>query len=157
MRRTAEKHTRLPWPSRARTLGALIGPLLLAAFLPLLMVLWAGDGARKLVTGESATVRSVTRCVEGGGQLPAPHCYGRWAFADGRTESGRITGGRVAEGDTIFAGDGWAYESTSSLHTKVWLTVALFCAGSAALGASWVSYRRTRDEGAPVGAVADRA
>ncbi|MEE1736356.1 hypothetical protein [Streptomyces sp. BE147] len=158
MRRTTEKDTRLPWQSRLRTWGAIVGPLLLASVLPLLMVLWAGDGARKLLTGESATVRSVTRCVEGGGgQSGAPHCYGRWAFADGRAESGKITGGRVAEGDTIFAGDGWAYESTSSLHTKVWLTVALFCAGAAALGASWVSYRRTRDDGTPVGAVADGA
>ncbi|MGY3680688.1 hypothetical protein [Streptomyces sp. TE33382] len=140
-----------------RTTTAIAGPLLLAALLPLLMVLWAGDGARKLMTGESATVRSVTRCVEGGAQLPAPHCYGRWAFADGRTESGRITGARVGEGDTIFAGDGWAYESTSPLHTKVWLTVALFLAGAAALGAGWVSYRRTRDGEAPGGSVTDRA
>ncbi|WP_326677981.1 hypothetical protein [Streptomyces sp. NBC_01237] len=150
MRGTTEQHARPPWPSRMRTWGAIVGPLLLACVLPLLMVLWAGDGARKLMTGESATVRSVARCTQGGGGQSGPsYCYGRWAFADGHTESGKITGGRVTEGDTIFAGPGWAYGSTSPLHTKLWITVALFCAGAGALGASWVTYRRSRDARAP--------
>ncbi|WP_406014453.1 hypothetical protein OG520_23155 [Streptomyces sp. NBC_00984] len=135
--------------TRLKSLGSLVSALALAALLPVLVALWVGDGVQKLLTGDSATVHSVTQCVEGGGQLPAAHCYGTWAFADGRTASGEITGAEVAAGDTIFAGDGWAYDSTSPLHWRIWTPVTIFGAGAAALTASWLSYRRSRDAPAP--------
>ncbi|MET9656437.1 hypothetical protein [Streptomyces sp. NPDC006510] len=144
MRETNEQHHR-PRPARPKALGTVLPALALAAVLPLLVALWVGDGVQKLLTGDPATVHSVTQCVEGGGQLPAAHCYGTWAFADGRTASGEITGAEVSAGDTIFAGDGWAYDSTSPLHWRIWTPVTISVAGAAALAASWLRYRRSRD------------
>ncbi|MFJ1551417.1 hypothetical protein [Streptomyces sp. NPDC088246] len=132
-----------------KSLGPLVSALALSALLPLLVALWVGDGVQKLLTGDSAIVHSTTQCVEGGGQLPAAHCYGTWAFADGHTASGEITGAEVAAGDTIFAGDGWAYGSTSPLHWKIWVPVALFCAGAVVLTATWLKHRKNRNGPAP--------
>ncbi|MEV5204837.1 hypothetical protein [Streptomyces sp. NPDC053720] len=135
--------------TRLKSLASIVAAALLAALLPLLVALWVGDGARKLITGESATVRSVTQCVEGGPQLPAAHCYGTWTFRDGRTASGEITGAEVSTGDTIFAGDGWAYDSTSPLHWQVWTPVTIFGAGIAVLAVSWLNYRKNQGRSAP--------
>jgi hypothetical protein len=135
--------------TRLKSLTSVVAALAGAAILPLLVALWVGDSARKLITGESATVRSVTQCVEGGPQLPAPHCYGTWAFADGRTASGEISGAEVSAGDTIFAGPGWAYDSTSPLHWQVWVPVTVFGAGAAVLLVSWLNYRKNPGSPAP--------
>ncbi|MEV4331892.1 hypothetical protein AB0K02_15365 [Streptomyces sp. NPDC049597] len=108
----------------------------------IVIAVWAGKNACKLMTGESATVRSVTRCVEGGGMsLPASHCDGSWEFADGRTSVGEITSGRVSVGDTIFAGDGWAYSSTAPLHRLVWIPSGIFCAIVVVVVVMWVDHR----------------
>lgn len=131
--------------TRLKSLGPLVSALALAAFLPVLSALWVGDGVQKLLTGDSATVYSVTQCVEGDGQLARAHCDGTWAFADGRTAFGEITGARVEAGDTIFAGDGWAYDSTSPLHWRIWTPVTLVIAGTAALTASWLNHREFRE------------
>ncbi|MFD0341599.1 hypothetical protein ACFVH0_23485 [Streptomyces sp. NPDC127117] len=136
-------------PTRLKSLASIAAAALLAALLPVLVALWVADGARKLITGESATVRSVTQCVEGGPQLPASHCYGTWAFADGRTASGKISGAEVSAGDTIFAGAGWAYDSTSPLHRQVWVPVTVFGAGAAVLAVSWLNHRRNQGRSAP--------
>jgi hypothetical protein len=107
------------------------------------IAVWAGGNARKLMTGQSATVRTVTGCVEGGGMsLPASHCDGSWAFSGGRTGVGEITGSTVSVGDTIFAGDGWAYSSTTPLHSLVWAPTAIFCAVVAVVVVMWVDHRR---------------
>ncbi|MBO8187316.1 hypothetical protein [Streptomyces spirodelae] len=113
-----------------------------AAFLAVLVVMLAKN-AEKLLTGESATVRGVSRCVEGGGMaLPASHCDGRWAFSDGRTGEGEITGSEVSVGDSIFAGDGWAYTTTGPLHRIVWALVGILVALAVVLLSMYVGYRR---------------
>ncbi|MGP3978550.1 hypothetical protein ACTWQF_32005 [Streptomyces sp. 8N114] len=131
------------WSARLRTLRpwviGLSGP---AAFMTFIAV-WIGRNAWRLVTGESATVRMVSRCVEGGGlSLPGSHCDGSWVFADGRTGVGEITGETVSVGDTVFAGDGWAYSSTAPLHRLVWIPSGIFCALGVVVLVMWVNYRR---------------
>lgn len=68
---------------------------------------WVAGNARKLMAGESATMRSVTRCAEGGGQaLPPSRCTGSWVFPDGRAGVGDVITGSsgVSVGETVFAG-----------------------------------------------------
>ncbi|MFF1924102.1 hypothetical protein ACFVW8_26460 [Streptomyces sp. NPDC058221] len=131
--------------TRLKTFGLWVSALGLAALLPALVALWIGDSVEKLLTGEPATVHTVTRCVEGGAQLPPSHCDGSWTFADGRTASGEITGDTVSAGDTIFAGAGWAYDSTSGLHRQIWGPVVIFGAGVVTLLVTWQNYRRNRN------------
>ncbi|AGM06308.1 hypothetical protein AORI_3723 [Amycolatopsis keratiniphila] len=89
--------------------------------IPLVFLLWVtggalGDRVRELNTGEDVTVTAVSGCVEEGPPMSGrfPYCETGWRFDDGRTGQGRIDGERVAEGDRIFAGDGFAYRSKTS-------------------------------------------
>ncbi|MFE7402592.1 hypothetical protein [Streptomyces sp. NPDC057557] len=135
--------------ARLTSQGTLLYPLALAALLPLLVAVWVGSSTRKLITGESATVRTVTECVEGGAQQGPSHCYGSWAFGDGRTAAGEIGGAKVSAGDTIFAGNGWAYDSTSPLHWQIWVPVTLFGAALVVLAAAWLNHRRNPGKPSP--------
>lgn len=94
---------------------------LLLAGIPFVFLLWVaggaiGDRVRELDTGEDVTVVAVSGCVEEGPPMSGrfPYCEAGWRFDDGRTGRGRIDGERVAEGDRIFAGDGFAYPSRSN-------------------------------------------
>ncbi len=100
---------------------------ILLAFSPLLAlfagVSWAaGSYLSDLVSGEDATVTEIARCTGSSQSLSsgAPYCAGKWRYADARTGGGHIEGGQSSPGDTIFAGDGFAYGSTSSLHWRAW-------------------------------------
>nr|WP_221472996.1 hypothetical protein [Amycolatopsis umgeniensis] len=85
----------------------------------LLCVAWGYFGAhvRELNTGEEVTVTEISGCAEGGAPMSGviPYCSGEWRFDDGRTDRGSIEGDKAAEGDRIFAGDGFVYRSRSSL------------------------------------------
>ncbi|MFI2437507.1 hypothetical protein [Streptomyces sp. NPDC018693] len=108
---------------------------------------WFIGNARKLMVGEPATVRSVTRCVEGGGQvLPPSHCDGSWVFSDGRTGAGEIITGKggVSAGDTIFAGDTWAYWESAPLHQMVWIPSGVLCVAVVIAVPIWVNHRRKK-------------
>ncbi|MFC3448224.1 hypothetical protein [Amycolatopsis speibonae] len=94
----------------------------LAAGIPYVVLLWFvwgafGDHVGELRTGEDVTVTDVSGCTEEGSPMSGqiPYCAGDWRFDDGRTGRGQIEGARVAEGDRIFAGDGFVYPSRSSL------------------------------------------
>ncbi|WP_127153840.1 hypothetical protein [Streptomyces lydicus] len=134
-------------PGRLRSLGVWLAALAVPAAFVAFLAVWVGGNARKLMTGESAVVRSLTRCVEGGGlTLPSSHCDGSWVFADGHTGIGEITSAKVAVGETIFAGDGWAYSSAAPLHRLVWIPGGVFCAGIVCVLVMWLRYRRSTDQ-----------
>ncbi|MEU8418070.1 hypothetical protein AB0C24_35195 [Amycolatopsis japonica] len=89
--------------------------------IPLVFLLWVtggalGDRVRELNTGEDVTVTAVSGCVEEGPPMSGrfPYCEAGWRFDDGRTGHGKVDGERIAEGDRIFAGDGFAYRSKTS-------------------------------------------
>ncbi|MFF9784246.1 hypothetical protein YWIDRAFT_08030 [Streptomyces sp. SceaMP-e96] len=129
--------------ARLRSLRVWVAVLSGPAALLTIMAVWVGGNARKLMTGESAIARNVTQCVEGGGMsLPASQCDGSWVFADGRIGVGEIVGGGVSVGDTIFAGDGWAYSSTAPLHRLLWIPSGMFCAAVVAVVVIWVRDRK---------------
>lgn len=117
------------------------------------IAVWVGGDVRELVAGESATVRSVHRCFGGGGPATEPeHCGGTWEFGDGRAGGGAIEGREVTVGDTIFAGDDWAYRSASPLYWKVGAVGAVFVGGPVGVLVAWLVYRRRqRTEGTPPG------
>ncbi|MDT0609059.1 hypothetical protein [Streptomyces lancefieldiae] len=131
--------------TESRPMGILVAALFLPAALATWIVVWIVGNAQKLMAGESATMRSVTRCVEGGGPaLPPSSCSGSWAFTDGRTGVGDITTGKngVSVGDTVFAGDTWAYASPAPLHRLVFIPIGAVCAGVLIAMVIWVSHRR---------------
>ncbi|MER5989338.1 hypothetical protein [Streptomyces sp. NPDC001787] len=110
------------WPSASEWLTMLGVP---AVILGLMWVLFFGTFIEKLRNGEEATATGVGRCVQSQGQTtPASYCPGSWRFSDGRTSSGHIQSAPVSPGDTIFAGEGWAYSSIG----PVWRTVGIFIA-----------------------------
>ncbi|MEU3767326.1 hypothetical protein AB0E55_19940 [Amycolatopsis keratiniphila] len=119
--------------------------------IPLVFLLWVtggalGDRVRELNTGEDVTVTAVSGCVEEGPPMSGrfPYCSAGWRFDDGRTGHGRIDGERVAEGDRIFAGDGFAYRSKTS---RVLSLVVVALVGLVLLGmliGLGVLYRRRR-------------
>ncbi|MER7858263.1 hypothetical protein ACWEOG_27600 [Amycolatopsis japonica] len=119
--------------------------------IPLVFLLWVtggalGDRVRELNTGEDVTVTAVSGCVEDGPPMSGrfPYCEAGWRFDDGRTGQGRINGERVAEGDRIFAGDGFAYPSRSN---RVLSLVMVALCGLVLLGmliGLGVLYRKTR-------------
>ncbi|MFE9644916.1 hypothetical protein ACFYO0_12505 [Streptomyces sp. NPDC006365] len=85
--------------------------LVLAAAVITWLAVWIGGDAQKLVAGQSATMRRVTRCAAGGGQaLPTVQLWRSRVFADGRTGVGDITTGRsgVSVGDTVFTTHPWS-------------------------------------------------
>ncbi|CAL9376217.1 hypothetical protein [Streptomyces sp. enrichment culture] len=111
-----------------RQRGILVAALILPAVMAAWLMAWVAGNARKLMAGESATMRSVTRCPEGGGQvLPPSRCTGSWVFPDGRTGVGdTITGSSgVSVGETVFAGGTWAYWSPAPLYRLVFIPSAL--------------------------------
>ncbi|WP_228709376.1 hypothetical protein [Amycolatopsis keratiniphila] len=124
---------------------------LLLGGIPLVFLLWVtggalGDRVRELNTGEDVTVTAVSGCVEEGPPMSGsfPYCSAGWRFDDGRTAQGRIDGERVAEGDRIFAGDGFAYRSKTS---RVLSLVVVALVGLVLLGmliGLGVLYRRRR-------------
>ncbi|ALG08329.1 hypothetical protein [Kibdelosporangium phytohabitans] len=103
-----------------RSIPALLG--LIAPLLILGAVFWssvAGD-LGLLVNGEIAVVTEVRR--QAGDSSPsteAPSAGAAWRFPDGRTGSGTVTGNRLAIGDEILAGAGWAHSSPGSLRLQV--------------------------------------
>lgn len=50
-----------------------------------------------------------------------PYCEAGWRFDDGRTGQGKVDGERIAEGDRIFAGDGFAYPSRTNRVLSLWM------------------------------------
>ncbi|MGY6653218.1 hypothetical protein ACXIZN_13685 [Amycolatopsis sp. TRM77291] len=103
---------------------------MLLAGIPLVFLLWVAGGAladrvRELDAGEDVTVTDVSGCVEDGPPMSGrfPYCTAEWRFDDGRTGHGRIDGERVAKGDRIFAGDGFAYPSRSNRVLSLWMVV----------------------------------
>lgn len=117
------------------------------------VTVWVGKNAYRLATGETATVRTIERCREGIGTVPASACGSEWVFADGHTGHGQIKNPPVAVGDKIFAGDDWAYTSSGPLHRLVWLPGALLVLlvlGAIALGVGYrLDTRRARDGRTP--------
>ncbi|MBQ1119291.1 hypothetical protein ACH4RA_00240 [Streptomyces smyrnaeus] len=121
--------------------------LLLPAAMVTWLVVWIVGNAQKLTAGEPATMRSVTRCVEGGGQaLPPSACSGSWVFPDGRTGVGDVTTGRngVSVGDTVFAGDTWAYWSSAPLYRLVFIPIGAVGAGVLIAVVIRVAHRRKK-------------
>ncbi|MBE1577282.1 hypothetical protein ACFORH_08885 [Amycolatopsis roodepoortensis] len=111
---------------------------MLLAAIPFVFLLWVTGGAvaervRELNTGEDVTVTDVSGCVEDGPPMSGrfPYCSASWRFDDGRTGHGRIDGEKVAKGDRIFAGDGFAYLSRSN---RVLSLVMVALAGLVLLG-----------------------
>ncbi|MGY3682665.1 hypothetical protein [Streptomyces sp. TE33382] len=107
------------WPSVQQWLVMLGTPAVL------LGVLWlfAESRIQELRDGQSATVTGAGGCHEGGGHAgPPPSCHATWQFIDGRTSSGTVPGSSLTEGDTVFAGEGWAYPSAA----PVWQLVGIF-------------------------------
>ncbi|MBB5936903.1 hypothetical protein [Streptomyces zagrosensis] len=145
MRRTspgAVKPARAAGTRRSGVTGLLSGAGLLVLVV-CVVGLFIGRQAQQLATGESATVQTVERCADGGGPGTEPsHCEGEWEFADGRTSMGDIQGPQVAEGDTVFAGSGWAYASQTRLSLQVWIPVGLCTAFIGVAVAFWVILRR---------------
>ncbi|WP_217197903.1 hypothetical protein [Streptomyces buecherae] len=134
--------------SRLRALGTPLAAFGLLLVLIGAVALWVGTNAHRLITGETATVRTLERCTEGVSTAPAASCGSEWVFPDGRTGHGEIKNPPVAVGDRIFAGDDWAYSSTAPLHRAVWLPGALLCLlvlGAIALAVGYrIDTRRAR-------------
>ncbi|AUI58698.1 hypothetical protein B1H26_23475 [Amycolatopsis sp. BJA-103] len=85
----------------------------------LLCVAWGyfGNHVREVNTGEEVAVTGISGCTEEGAPMSGqiPYCSGEWRFDDGSIGRGRIEGDKAAEGDRIFAGDGFVYRSKSAL------------------------------------------
>ncbi|WP_410650456.1 hypothetical protein [Amycolatopsis sp. cmx-4-54] len=100
--------------------------LTLSIVLPFLVFLgivggFLGSSIGELSAGEDVTVTEISGCTSEGSAVngQTPYCSGKWRFADGRAGGGRILGEEIAAGDTVFAGDGFAYASRSPLVWKV--------------------------------------
>ncbi|MFD9421560.1 MULTISPECIES: hypothetical protein [unclassified Streptomyces] len=107
------------WPSAQQWLVILGTPVVL------LGVLWlfAESHVQELRDGQTATVIGAGGCREGGGHAgPPPSCHATWQFPDGHTSSGTVPSSSVVKGDTVFAGEGWAYPSAA----PVWQLVGIF-------------------------------
>ncbi|WET82821.1 hypothetical protein P3102_17235 [Amycolatopsis sp. QT-25] len=102
-----------------------------------------GSSIGELSTGEDVTVTEISGCTAEGSAVNGrpPYCSGKWRFADGRPGSGRILGEEIAAGDTVFAGDGFAYRTRSPLIWKISAggALGLFLAGMVMVGG--VMYR----------------
>ncbi|WP_233598810.1 MULTISPECIES: hypothetical protein [unclassified Amycolatopsis] len=111
-------------PENARKPGVLSSAL--STVIPFLLIfglVWGflGSDIGELSTGEDVTVTEISGCTSEGSAVngQTPYCSGKWRFADGRTGGGRILGEEIARGDTVFAGDGFAYRTRSPLIWKV--------------------------------------
>ncbi|MBO8195092.1 hypothetical protein ITI46_26070 [Streptomyces oryzae] len=128
-------------------MGTLVAALIMPAVLAIWLVVWIAGNAQKLMAGETATMRTVARCVEGGGPaLPPSSCGGSWVFPDGRTGSGEVITGKngVSVGDTVFAGDTWAYWSAAPLYRLVFMPIGAVCAGVLIPVTIWAVDRRKK-------------
>lgn len=107
------------WPSAQQWLVILGTPVVL------LGVLWlfAESHVQELRDGRTATVIGAGGCHEGGGHAgPPPSCHATWQFPDGHISSGTVPSSSIVRGDTVFAGEGWAYPSAA----PVWQLVGIF-------------------------------
>ncbi|MGK4591053.1 hypothetical protein [Amycolatopsis sp. w19] len=111
-------------PEEARKSGVLSS--VLSAVVPFLLIFgvvggFLGSGIGELSTGEDVAVTEISGCTSEGSAVngQTPYCSGKWRFADGRTGGGRILGEDISAGDTVFAGDGFAYRSRSPLIRKI--------------------------------------
>lgn len=111
-------------PENARKPGILSS--VLSTVLPFLLIfglVWGslGSDIGELSTGEDVRVTEISGCTAEGSAVngQTPYCSGKWRFADGRTGGGRILGEDISRGDTVFAGDGFAYRTRTPLIWKV--------------------------------------